>query len=174
MFCLQAHAFPLLHAGGLFLLIVGAAIALGALVFRRRYLVLAIAACAGAVVLIMFSRALSAPYGAPTTLQTSALAAAVFVEGLLFAVLMPRVGARGERARTLAVLAIVAFHFAIMTPAFGPAIFLLAVANGANVALAWRARPYPLPWVWAVDGVMKAAAGGFMLAGDRLLGFSCG
>lgn len=156
---LHLDALPLVRSGGVFLIIVGIAIMLGALRFRARYLILGLGAAAGGLALAVLAVPLSAPYGPPSAFQIATLATAITLEILAFVVLMPRTARRGERAMIATILAIVGAHFLIMTPAFGPLIFALGVANLINALIGARWSGYPLPAFWAADGVLKAAFG---------------
>lgn len=156
---LQPEGLPLVGSGGVFLIIVGAAMLVGALRFPRRYLILGLGVAAGSIALAMLAIPLSAPHGPPSPLQLWSLAMAVLVEIVAIVVLMPRAARHGERAMTVTILAIVGAHFLIMFPAFGPLIVALGLASLANALVAGRARAYPLPALWAGDGALKAAAG---------------
>jgi hypothetical protein len=150
---------PLLGAGGVFLVIVGAAIILGALRFRSRYLILALGAAAASIAIAFLAVPMSAPYGAPSPVQLWSLALAVAFEIAALRLFIPRAARRGERALTAALLAIVSAHFLIMTPAFGPIIFALGIAGLLNAIVGAQTEGYALPIVWGVDGGLKAVAG---------------
>lgn len=154
---------PLIGAGGVFLIIVGVAIVLGALRFRSRYLLLGLGAAAASAALVFLAVPLSAPYGPPSPVQLWSLTLAVAIEVVAFIVIMPIAARRGQRAMTVAILAIVGGHFLIMTPAFGPLIFVLGAANLANAFAGARISGYATPALWGVDGALKAAAGIAML-----------
>jgi hypothetical protein len=155
---------PLIRSGGVFLILVGAAIAAGALWYKRRYVILALGAVVGSVALAVLAAPLSSPYGPPSLLQLSALSLAVLFEAAALFILVPRAARRGERALTVTILAIVGAHFLIMTPAFGPLIFVLGAANLINALIGARLVAYPAPALWVVDGVLKAAVGVAMYA----------
>jgi hypothetical protein len=155
--------YPLAGSGGVFLLIVGAAIVLGALRFRSRNVLLAVGAVLATIVTALVARSLTARVGPPTLAQGIWLAAAIAAEMALLAVFIRRAAPHGERAVVLTVLGIVAVHFLPMAPAFGPPMILLGLLCAANVLLAARLRDYPLRSVWAVDGALKAAIGAVLV-----------
>lgn len=159
---LAQQAMPLVRSGGVFLMIVGAAILLGAVWEKPRYALLALGGVAGSIALALLAIPLSVPYGPPTMPQLYAIAAAVVFEVLAIALIVPRAARHGQRAMTIAILAIVGAHFLIMTPAFGPLIFALGVANVLNAVSAAFVRTYPMRMLWAVDGVLKIAFGAAM------------
>ena len=154
---------PLLGGGGVFLSIVGAAITIGALCFRNRYQILAFGALAGGVAATLLAMPLSEGYGAPSSVQLWSLAVAGAFEGLALGFIAPRAGRRGERTLTAAILASVGAHLLIMTPAFGPLIFVLGIAGLINATAGVTVERYALPLVWAVDGGLKMLAGVAML-----------
>lgn len=156
---LWLQAMPLVRSGGVFLIIVGAAIALGAVWEKQRYAILALGVIAASAALAWLAVPLSAPYGPPTALQLYSIALAVGVEAAAIFTIVPRAARHGQRAMTIAVLAIVGAHFMIMTPAFGPLIFALGAANLLNALIAAILHVYPLRMMWAVDGLLKAGFG---------------
>jgi hypothetical protein len=114
----QADLFPLVRGGGLFLMIVGIAVVLGALRFRSRNLRLGIGAAIAAAATTVLAAPLAAPYGAPTQFQIGSLLVAVALEIVLVIWAMRRYAPRGERAAIVAVLIVVGAHFMLMAPAF--------------------------------------------------------
>lgn len=157
-----ADVFPLIRSAGLFLILVGAAMAVGASAMKRRYLALAIGAAIGTAATALSAMQLSAPYGSPDALQLGSLAAAILFEVLAIAFVGPAVAKRGERFKTIAILGIVAAHFVIMAPAFGPPIVALGLLTAGNALLGAIAPKYPLPAIWLLDGLLKLAAGAAM------------
>jgi hypothetical protein len=155
--------YPLAAGGGVFLLIVGMALMLGALRFRSRNVVLASGAALATIVTALVAPSLTARVGVPTMAQIVWLAAAVLAEVVLLAVLIRRVAPRGERAVMLTTLGIVAAHFLPMAPAFGPTMILLGMLCAANVLFAAGVKRYSLRAVWAVDGALKAAIGALLM-----------
>jgi hypothetical protein len=154
-----ATAYPLVRSGGLFLMIVGAAIVLGWLRFPLRNRLLAIGAPIATIATALTAVRLTAPWGAPTAAQVIWLVAAVAIEIALLAVAIRRFAPRGERAVVLAVLIVVGAHLLPMAPAFGPLIAAVGALCAANALLAMRLPDYSLRAVWAVDGVLKGAGG---------------
>jgi hypothetical protein len=169
----QADLFPLIRGGGIFLVIVGAAILLGALQFRWRNPLLGVGAALATVATIFTAARLSAPYGAPTKLQIGSLVVAVLLEVIVLIWAIQRFSPKGERATTIAVLAVVGAHFFLMAPAFGPLIGLLGILTVSNALAGARFRTYSLRTLWAADGCMKFALGAAMLSGQFLPCFPC-
>lgn len=169
----QADLFPLIRGGGLFLAIVGLAILLGPLQFRRRNLLLGAGAALAAAVTITTAAHLAAPYGAPTNLQVGSLVVAVVLEigALIWAI--RHFAPQGVRAVTIAVLAIVGVHFVFMAPAFGPLIVVLGAITVGNALAGVRLPRYSLPTLWAVDGALKLGFGAAMFGGQFLPCFPC-
>jgi hypothetical protein len=155
----RAH-YPMARRGGLFLVLIGvaliAAIALsgGALVSYPVFF-----AGSGLALLSLFvSRRLSD--GRPTRAQLLALAAAIALEVVLFA-LLPRVLPPGtsEPVRWLWVLMIVGVHFLPMAVCFGPLFLLLGGACISNAALGLLLPKAPFELFAVVDGVLKIFVG---------------
>jgi hypothetical protein len=155
-----AHAFPLVRSGGAFLMLMGAGLVIGAPVYPFRYIALAIGAAGGAAALALLAYPLAAPYGPPTLLALTSIAAAIVFEAILLAAFAPRL--RNDRARTIAVLVIVGAHFIIMAPAFSPLIAVLGVLCLANALAGALVSAYPMPALWTIDGLLKIAAGAAM------------
>jgi hypothetical protein len=162
----QADFYPLIRSGGAFLLLLGAAMLTGGLAFRFRYAILAAGAAIGAVTLVLLARPLAAPHGAPDALALLSIGAGIALQIVLLAVLPRRFSA--ERGRTLAVLAIVAVHFLVMAPAFGPLIVALGALLLVNALLGAANRGYCIVRLWAVDGALKAGFGAAMWFAHRL------
>ena len=169
----QADLFPLIRAGGLFLMIVGAAILIGALRLRWRNPLLGAGAALATAATILTAAHLTAPYGIPTRFQIGSLVFAVLLEGVALAWAIRRFSRRGERAMTIAVLAIVGAHFLLMAPAFGPLIFLLGMLTLGNALAGARFQNYSLQTLWAMDGFFKLALGGAMFYGHLLPCLAC-
>ncbi len=164
----MASAFPLARPGGVFLLIIGAAIMLGGARFRNRYAILAAGATAATLALAFVALPLSTAFGPPSSFQLASIAVAVLLEFAAIAWAVPRSASRGDRRLTTIILAIVGAHFIVMTPAFGPIIGLLGCANIANAWLGERRPGYRLARLWATDGALKATAGLIMLCGPSV------
>jgi hypothetical protein len=132
----QADAFPLIQGGGVFLLIVGAAMLMGALQFKWRNRLLGAGAALATVATIATATHLARPHGAPTMLQVGSLGVAVVLEAIALVWAIRRFAPQGERAATIAVLVVVAVHFVVMTPAFGPLIVALGMLCASNALAA--------------------------------------
>ena len=158
----MTEALPLVRSGGIFLIVVRLTIGLGVIQFRSRHAILALGAVAACVALGVLA-VLSAPYGAPSAMQLASLTVAVVFEVAMLVVFVPGAARRGDRAITATVLGGGA-HFLFMAPAFGPLIVALGLANGLNAAIGARWAAYPLPAMWAVDGMLKAGEGLAMFA----------
>jgi hypothetical protein len=166
----QADAFPLIRAGGLFLSIVGLSVILGAARFRARNAILGVGAVVATIATALLAPRLA---GAPTAFQVGSLVVAVSIEGAALFWAIRRYVPRGERAMSIAILAVVGIHFMLMAPAFGPIIVLLGLLATANALAGARWERYSLQRLWLVDGVLKAAAGAAMLAGHLLPCWAC-
>ena len=156
----MATGYPMARRGGLFLVLIGsgliAAIALGghALVSYPVFY----AGSGLAVLSLPLSRRLSD--GRPTRAQFIALAAAIALEVVLFA-LLPRVLPVGtpESVRWLWVLMIVGVHFVPMAVSFGPLFLLLGGACISNAALGLLLPDVPFGLFGLVDGALKVLVG---------------
>lgn len=157
-----ANLYPLVRGGGLFVMLMGAGIVLGAIWFRSRNSFLAIGAIVATVAVSLTAARLAAPYGVPTLAQIGWLVAAVVAEVIALALVIPRFARRGERAVLLAILVVVGLHFIPMAPAFGPLAAVLGVLCALNAFAAVRMSQYPLRAVWATDGVLKVILGALM------------
>jgi hypothetical protein len=158
-----AQAFPMVRAGGLFILIMGASVLLGALLPRRRRSLLIIGAAAATVAIVLLAGRLSAPFGTPTKLQVWALFGSIGAEFVLIRIAIALSRGAGERYLLLAILFAVGLHFLPMAMAFGPACAALAAILCANAGIGLWLRPdVPLNRLWASDGVMKIVVGALM------------
>jgi hypothetical protein len=164
----QAEAFPLIRGGGLFLVVAGMSIVLGAFLFRARYPIFGVGAAIASGLTAGFSAQLAAPYGPPSLIQIVSLGLAVALEMILLVRVLSASRSFDDRETMLSILTIVGAHFVLMTPAFGPLMMALAGASVLNVLLALTTRGYASPLVWAVDGALKAGVGALMFHGDRI------
>lgn len=148
--------------GGIFLVFAGFGVMVGAVSLRYSQPLawLGIAAGVTAATVVQLRTGI-APQ--PSTLQLSSLAAALALEVVAFAVLMPRLYRNGPRAVAAGTLVIVGTHFIVMTPAFGLPIVILAVACIANAVALWRTPSYRIAMAWFVDGLFKLVAGTVMV-----------
>jgi hypothetical protein len=156
----------MLKAGGAFLLFVGLGL-IGGIAFSGsalvNYNVFFVGAGAG-VFSLFFARRLSS--GRPTRVQVIALAGAILLEVILFAV-MGRALPPGteEHIRWLWVSAIVGVHFLPMSLSFGPRFFVLGVLCIGNALLGLLAGSIPYEFFGIVDGTLKVGFGVWSLAG---------
>ena len=160
---LQAHPSPLIRAGGLFLLIVGAAIVLGAIFPRRIWQVFVAGVALASAAVGFVAVPLTQPLGTPSRTQLVSLLVALAFEGVAIAWVGRRHRPHDERALVLAILAVVGLHFLPMGVAFGPvvaALGLLAAANAGAGLLLFRITPLRVFWLW--DGLLKVTAGAVM------------
>jgi len=161
---LWPQSFPLMRAGGLFILIMGVATLLGALIHSQRRVLLTAGAVSATLAIILFAARLSAPYGVPTRLQVGFLGGAIVAEAILIRLAVARYRASGQRSLLLAILFVVGLHFLPMAVAFGPgcAVLGLALCLCAGSGL-WLMPRLPLKGLWAADGLIKIAFGAVML-----------
>jgi hypothetical protein len=169
----QADLFPLIQGGGVFLLIVGAAIVIGGLQFKWRNRLLGAGAALATVATIATAPHLATPHGAPTMLQVGSLGAAVLLEVLTLVWAIRRFAPQGQRPVTIAVLLVVGVHFVIMAPAFGPLIIALGILCVSNAVAGLRIRTYSLRTLWAMDGLIKLGVGAAMLLAPSLPCLPC-
>lgn len=161
----MAHAFPMIRAGGLFILLMGCGVVVGSIVPGRRRVLLAAGAVIATLALIVFASRLSAPFGQATRLQIGALIAAIIFEAVAIRIAVAKYRGAGERSLLLAILFAVGLHFIPMGLAFGPICAALGVAASISAATGlWLTRTAPLNGLWAIDGIMKVAFGAAMLA----------
>jgi hypothetical protein len=157
-------AYPMVRAGGLFIMIMGVGVVLGSLFPRQRKLLLGAGGAVASVALLATAAELSRPLGSPTTTQVGALVGAIVLEIALIGLAVARYRQSGERRFYLAILLAVGIHFLPMAFAFGPACALLGIAAAANAGAAlWVVKRPPLGCFWLIDGVLKVLFGGWML-----------
>ena len=152
--------YPMARRGGLFLVLIGAAL-IAAIALSGGALVSYPVFFAGmgiAILSLFVSGQLSD--GRPTRAQLAALAAAIVLEAVLFA-LLPRVLPPGTReaVRWLWVLMIVGVHFLPMAVSFGPLFLLLGGACISNAALGLLLPEIPFELFGLVDGALKVFVG---------------
>jgi hypothetical protein len=159
-----ALAFPMVPAGGLFIVIMGVGIVSGALFPNRRDFSLFCAFVVATAALVIFGGRLMAPFGKPTGLQLWFLFGSIALEIILFRFGLARYRKAGERSTRLASLFIVGVHFLPMTVACGPMCLTLGVVlclcSGAGL---WLRPGLPLNGLWAADGLLKIAFGSVMM-----------
>jgi hypothetical protein len=165
-----ANAYPLAPSGGLFILILGLGIGLGALFLRARYLLLGASGAIAVLTLSVFARSLAAPFGVPNSFQIWSLAIAIAFEAAAIFMAIRRLRARGERAVNLGVLLAVALHFPIMEPALGPVVVVLGVLAALNAWSGLHSHRLSLQAHWLLDGILKLVAGAVLWFAPRLPG----
>jgi hypothetical protein len=165
-----ADLFPLIRGGGVFLVIAGISIVIGAFNLRARFSILAVGSAIGGVATAFLAAPLAAPFGPPSLFQVVSLIVAVAVEIVLLMPVLRAWRAHDERETTLAILSIVGGHFVLMAPAFGPLMLFLAGASVLNTLVGLLWRRYALAWLWGVDGLLKLSVGILMFFGHRLPG----
>ena len=152
--------YPMARRGGLFLVLIGAALIV-AIALGRDTLVSYPVFFAGlglAVSSLFVSRRLSD--GRPTRTQLLALAAALVLEAVLFALLLRVLPPdTPERVRWFWVLMIVGVHFLPMAVSFGPLFLLLGGACISNAALGLLLPEVPFGLFGVIDGALKVYVG---------------
>ena len=98
---LGVHPFPLIRGGGLFLLLVGLAIMVGAVAPRRLWASFIAGVIIASAVVALTAIRLAAPLGKPTSFQLDSLMVAVFIEVIAIGWLGSRLRAATERQRIL-------------------------------------------------------------------------
>jgi hypothetical protein len=156
------------RSGGLFLVIVGAAIVAGGLLGPQwMYRVFAAGFGAAFVALALFRRRLTRPLGVLTRTQRLAMPAAISLEiALIILVLLVFRAdlAQGQtRNFTLAILLAVGVHFLVFALSSGPLMLWLAALCCANALLGMAMPTLPLAGIWIADGSLKLAVGIVML-----------
>jgi hypothetical protein len=158
-----AHVFPMARAGGMFIFIMGAGVALGAALPSRRRLLLIAGAAVASVAIVFLAARLSAPFGIPTRLQILFLFASIGAEAILVRVAVALYREAGERSLLLAILLAVGLHFLPMAVAFGPMCAALGIALCVCAGIGLWLRPdISLNKLWAADGIIKMVFGAIM------------
>jgi hypothetical protein len=164
----DAHAYPMAPAGGLFLVVVGVALCLGAPLPRWRQAASFIGIAVATIAMTLSIARISAGLPAPTTFAIGALVFAVALEVALFPLVIRRLWPKGQSAVMQGSLALVGAHFLLMAPAFGPPIFVLGLLCMLNAAVAMMSRAIPDSLAWGSDGLLKMALGAVMLHGSPM------
>lgn len=160
----MAHTFPMVRAGGLFILIMGIGVALGGIFSAQRRLFLALGGGAATIAIVLSARVLSRPFGEPSHLQLWALGGSIVLEVVLIGYVVATYKKAGERILLLAILLAVGLHFLPMALAFGPLCVALGISAIANACFGlWVFRGARLKYIWLIDGRLKMAFGAFML-----------
>ncbi len=159
--------FPLMRGGGAFLVAIGLGILVGAF-GGRRFRTVALVAGAGLGVIVMAvggaTKVIFEGLGYPAVWQWVVLGLAYAVEVLLVNLVLRRVPDTSSRRFWLWILVIVGAHFLILLPSHGPICGALALLCMANALIGLRLQDTDLRVFWAVDGVLKIAAGAAMVA----------
>src|SRR5690606_19364813 len=100
----------------------------------------------------------------PAIWQWVVLGVAFLVEGYLVSVVVRRFPDIDSRPFWMWMLFIVGAHFLILGFSHGPVCALLAVLCMVNALIGLRTRSVDLRVFWAIDGVLKIAAGTSMIA----------
>jgi hypothetical protein len=158
------YPYPLIRAGGLFLIIIGTMIIAGALLPRARNIVVGAGLAIASIVTAIAAPGLARPLGAPSWQQVLVLAGSVLLEMILIPIVVRYVHPRGERTIVLSVLLVVGLHFLPMAAAFGPMIAILGILTILNAGAGLWLRPnMNLSALWFVDGLLKVASGSLMM-----------
>ncbi|MFC9559026.1 DUF6609 family protein [Agromyces sp. NPDC056965] len=163
----MAEAFPLMRGGGAFLAAIGLGILIGAFGSRRWRIVWLIAGAATGVVIMAVGGAtklIFAGLPSPAIWQWVVLGIAFLVEGYLVSVVVRRFPDLDSREFWMWMLVIVGAHFLILGFSHGPICALLALVCVANALVGLRMRSVDFRVFWAIDGVLKIAAGAAMIA----------
>ena len=157
-----ADSFPLMRGGGAFLVAIGLGIVIGAPGTRRWRLTWLIAGAGLGVVIMAVGGATKLifaglPY--PAIWQWVVLGAAFLIEALLVNVVLRKVPDVTSRPFWMWILFIVGAHFLILGPSHGPICAALAVACMANALIGLTLPNVDLRVFWAIDGLLKVAAG---------------
>lgn len=158
------HPYPMIRAGGLFLVIIGSGIVVGALFPQVLWRIFVAGVVLASLALALTARPLTAPLGLPTRLQVGALVVAILVEIVLI-VLLPRLfPPKDDRTLPLSVMLVVGIHFLIMALAFGPLIVVLGLLTIGNAGAGlWVRRSMHWHTSWFIDGSLKLGIGGSMM-----------
>jgi hypothetical protein len=155
----MAPAFPMVPAGGLFILIVGIGVVIGALFPNKRDFLLICAFVAATAALVLFGGRLMV-FGNPTRFQLWFLFGSIALEIVLLRFAIARYRRADERSARLATLFVVGAHFLPMAVAFGPLCLLLGIVlcfcSGAGL---WLKPGLSLNGLWATDGLLKIVFG---------------
>lgn len=156
----EAHPFPLIRGGGLFLMGIGAGFLLG-WIFPRAWVPFAIGGAVAGIVGSGLSALLPrlGPYQWP---QVAALIGAIVIEMGLIYLVVSRYQDAGQRTLLFAILFVVGVHFVIMGAAHGPLILVLGVLTMLNAGLALLVPGIPLRLGGFVDAALKLGFGAWM------------
>ena len=162
LFTNMPELFPLMRGGGAFLAVIGLGIVIGAFGDRRfRLVLLIIGASLGVAVMAVggATKVIFAGLPYPAIWQWVVLGLAFAVEMLLVNVVLRKVPDVTSRPFWMWILFIVGAHFLILGPSHGPICAALAVACMGNALIGLRLPKVDLRVFWAIDGLLKVAAG---------------
>lgn len=161
-----AQFFPLMRGGGAFLALIGVGILVGAFGGRRwRTVWLIIGAGLGVVAMAVggATKLIFAGLPYPPIWQWVVLGVAFLVEGWLVSIVVRRIPDLESRRFWMWMLVIVGAHFLILGFSHGPVCALLALLCIINAWIGLRSRA-DFRIFWAIDGILKVAAGVAMIA----------
>lgn len=160
------HPYPLIRAGGLFIMIMGIGITIGSL---RDWLILPMIGVSFVVAFIVLSQVqppLLRDMGTLTDFQANMVYVAYTVQGvgigLWCAFLLPREGA--SRRFILGILVIVGLHFVFFYPSMGWVMLLVTLFCTAWGLYTMRRESLSINLAYRVDGLIKATLGLLMVA----------
>jgi hypothetical protein len=160
--------FPLVRGGGGFLVAVGFGILVGSLGRSRRFRIVALIVGAAVGVAGMAvggaTKIIFDGIGYPEWWQWAVLGLAVLIEGYLVNVVVEKNPDRDSRSFWMWMAFVVGAHFLVLTASHGPICGALGLACMANAYIGLRSRRVPFRVFWAIDGVLKIAAGSGMVA----------
>lgn len=152
------HPYPMVRAGGLFLLIFGVGI-IGDVFLNGVILVGAILAMAS----LMFSKVLS--FGKPKRIQFIALALAIVLEIVLIVIMIRMLPANTlESVRSMCILLIVGIHFLPMAISFGPRFGILGILCIVNASAGLILSGVAVDIFLLLDGALKVVFGIWFLS----------
>jgi hypothetical protein len=160
-----AQFFPLMRGGGAFLVLIGAGIVVGAFGRRRWRTVWLIVGAGLGVVAMAVGGATKLIFGGlpyPPVWQWVVLGVAFLVEGWLVSLVVRRIPDLDSRRFWMWMLIVVGAHFLILGFSHGPVCALLALLCILNAWIGLRSRA-DFRIFWAIDGILKIAAGVAMM-----------
>lgn len=158
--------FPLMRGGGVFLILVGLGLFVGALGGRSWFLPALIAGAALGVLAMAVGGAtkwIFAGIGTPGVWSWAVLAGAFLLEGFLVSRVVERVPDHTSRAFWMWMLFVVGVHFLVLTLSHGPVCGLLGLVCMLNAYLGLRLTTVPYTFFWGLDGLLKIVAGSLMV-----------
>jgi Ca2+/Na+ antiporter len=158
-----AHPFPMIRAGGLFVMLIGAGIVVGALLGAAHIVAPLLAGAVAALFsLSVFRRRLTAPLGQPTRRQRRILFLSITLEMLLCGLVAYVLRNAPARVFWLWILVAVGAHFLMLARAQGPLLLVLGLLCIVNAALGLWQASIPFLVCWFIDGALKIITGGWM------------